>query len=81
MDVRKILRDLTGSPVESPGNGVLGAAVSGDDELGPIVSALALAGIKVSELSLRLPSLDEVFTTLTSRGDAHPADPRLEVAA
>ncbi|MDO9352581.1 MAG: ATP-binding cassette domain-containing protein [Solirubrobacteraceae bacterium] len=81
MDVHRILRDLTGSPVESPGNGVLSAAVAGDDDLGPIVSALSLAGIKVSEFSLRLPSLDEVFYSLTRRDDPRPADPRLEVAA
>jgi oleandomycin transport system ATP-binding protein len=86
-DVRRLLTDLTGSPVESPGNGVLSAAVKDDEALAPIVEQLAVAGIKVTELSLRLPSLDEVFFSLTGRGasEALPAakesDPRLEVAA
>jgi oleandomycin transport system ATP-binding protein len=39
--------------------------VTGDDALVTTVSRLAAAGIPVTELSLRLPSLDEVFYALT----------------
>jgi oleandomycin transport system ATP-binding protein len=39
--------------------------VDDDAVLGAVVPRLAAAGIAVSELSLHLPSLDEVFFTLT----------------
>jgi oleandomycin transport system ATP-binding protein len=39
--------------------------VDGDDVLPATVTRLAAAGIKVTELSLHLPSLDEVFFSLT----------------
>jgi oleandomycin transport system ATP-binding protein len=86
LDVRRILHDLTGSPVESPGNGVLSVPVAGDEQLGAAVWRLDHEGIRVTELALRLPSLDEVFFSLTGRGrageaTAPDADPRLEVAA
>ncbi len=42
--------------------------VNGDDELKETVARLAAAGIVVTELSLNLPSLDEVFFTLTGHG-------------
>lgn len=42
--------------------------VSGDDALTATVAKLASAGIPVAELSLRLPSLDEVFYALTGHG-------------
>jgi oleandomycin transport system ATP-binding protein len=42
--------------------------VSGDGVLAGIAVALAEAGIEVTELALQLPSLDEVFHTLTARG-------------
>jgi oleandomycin transport system ATP-binding protein len=41
--------------------------VTGDAVLGDVVPRLAAAGIAVTELSLHLPSLDEVFFTLTGR--------------
>jgi oleandomycin transport system ATP-binding protein len=44
--------------------------VNGDEVLGEAVSRLAGAGIAVTELSLHLPSLDEVFFTLTGRAGA-----------
>jgi oleandomycin transport system ATP-binding protein len=49
-----------------------------DDSLLPdLVGRLAGNGITVSELSLHLPSLDEVFLTLTGR----PTDETTEEAA
>jgi oleandomycin transport system ATP-binding protein len=47
--------------------GVLAVPVSGDSALTETVMRLAAAGIAVTELSLHLPSLDEVFFTLTGR--------------
>jgi oleandomycin transport system ATP-binding protein len=44
--------------------------VAGDDVLPIVVGRLAAAGIPVTELSLHLPSLDEVFFTLTGRTTA-----------
>ena len=43
----------------------LSIAVAGDAALTTLVGALAKERISVSELSLRLPSLDEVFYSLT----------------
>ena len=65
--------------MESPGNGVLSVAVRGDEDLAAAVTQLAAAGIRVTELSLRLPSLDEVFFSLT--GGGRHATNRLEIAA
>jgi oleandomycin transport system ATP-binding protein len=47
--------------------------VGGDDVLPDVVTRLRAAGIAVDELSLHLPSLDEVFFTLTGlrSGDSH----------
>ncbi|MCW2994413.1 MAG: daunorubicin resistance transporter ATPase subunit [Conexibacter sp.] len=82
-DAEGILLELTGAPVESPGAGVLRVAVGGDEALTAVVARLAAASITVTELSLHLPSLDEVFFSLTGRDEQPPAQPtdRLEVAA
>ncbi len=61
----------TAGVVEQPRNGVLSVPVAGDDALPATVARLASAGIGVTELSLHLPSLDEVFFTLTGRTAAH----------
>ena len=47
------------------GKGAVSVPVAGDDVLGDAVYRLAEAGITVTELSLHLPSLDEVFFNLT----------------
>jgi oleandomycin transport system ATP-binding protein len=70
-DVRDILAevaggsDAAGAAPQSPGRGVLSVPVDGDRALAVVVSRLGQAGIAVTELSLHLPSLDEVFHTLT----------------
>ncbi len=67
-DVRQLLAGATGAAVESPGNGVLSVPVTGGDtQFWEISGRLAASGIRVMELSLRLPSLDEVFLTLTGK--------------
>ncbi len=57
----------TAGAAEQPRKGVLSVPVAGDDVLPATVARLASAGIGVTELSLHLPSLDEVFFTLTGR--------------
>ncbi len=79
-----VLARLTGTPPEVRADGTLLASVTGDELLAPVVGALAEAGVPVSELALRLPSLDEVFATLTGQGsgrDALRVGARTEVAA
>jgi oleandomycin transport system ATP-binding protein len=56
----------TGGPEEIR-KGVLAVPVADDSALTATVSRLASAGIGVTELSLHLPSLDEVFFSLTGR--------------
>ncbi|WP_431914394.1 ATP-binding cassette domain-containing protein [Nonomuraea jabiensis] len=60
-----IVAAVAGRPAESPGRDVVTVPVDGDAAFTEIVARLAAAGIAVNELSLRLPSLDEVFFTLT----------------
>jgi oleandomycin transport system ATP-binding protein len=54
-----------GRPDEAAGS--VSVPVPGDHVLGEAVARLSAAGIAVTELSLHLPSLDEVFFTLTGR--------------
>jgi oleandomycin transport system ATP-binding protein len=60
-------------------NGLVSVAVADDSALVMAVSRLDAAGIPVTELSLRLPSLDEVFYALTGHGTA--SIPTLEGAS
>jgi oleandomycin transport system ATP-binding protein len=64
-DVAEIIADISGARAESPTRGVVSVPVIGDDALTSTVERLAMAGIVVTELSLHLPSLDEVFLQLT----------------
>ena len=50
---------------ELSARGVVSASVDGDAAMTATVVRLAQAGIAVTELSLHLPSLDEVFFSLT----------------
>ncbi len=59
-----------GHAPEANGRGSVTIQVEGDDVLPDVVARLRTAGITVDELSLHLPSLDEVFFTLT--GDQRP---------
>ncbi|NUR85415.1 MAG: ATP-binding cassette domain-containing protein [Nonomuraea sp.] len=72
-----IIAAVAGRETESPGRDVVTVPVDGDAAFTEIVSRLAGAGIAVTELSLRLPSLDEVFFTLTG----HHAEADAEEAA
>jgi len=76
-EVRRILTDLTRRVPETSNRGELTCPVDDDSLLPELVGRLAGNGITVSELSLHLPSLDEVFLTLTGR----PTDETTEEAA
>jgi oleandomycin transport system ATP-binding protein len=66
-----IVGALADAPVDSPTRGTISVPVAGDELLAEAVTRIADAGIAVTELSLRLPSLDEVFFTLTGRPTAN----------
>jgi oleandomycin transport system ATP-binding protein len=68
--VDRLLAQVAQRPTESPGRGVLSVPVESDAALTIVVARLAEAGIAVTELSLRLPSLDEAFFALTGRHEA-----------
>jgi oleandomycin transport system ATP-binding protein len=63
-----------GSP-EADARGSLTVRVDGDEVLPDVVAKLRAAGITVDELSLHLPSLDEVFFTLTGTRSGDSRDP------
>jgi oleandomycin transport system ATP-binding protein len=65
-----LLTDITGARPELTGRDTLSVAVASDEILPVAVSRLHGAGIRVEELSLHLPSLDEVFFTLTGTRDS-----------
>ncbi|MDQ0424971.1 MULTISPECIES: ATP-binding cassette domain-containing protein [Cellulomonas] len=60
----------TGARPDEIRKGVLAVPVADDAALTATVERLAAAGVAVTELSLHLPSLDEVFFTLTGRTTA-----------
>jgi oleandomycin transport system ATP-binding protein len=66
-DVRAILTELTGSAPTESARHELTARVDDDSLLPELVRRVTGAGISVHELSLYLPTLDEVFLTLTGR--------------
>jgi oleandomycin transport system ATP-binding protein len=68
--VRELLKTVGTREPEQPAPDLLSVPVADDSALTTIVSALAAAHISVSELSLRLPSLDEVFYSLTGQKQA-----------
>jgi ABC-2 type transport system ATP-binding protein len=53
--------------VETSGNEVLAATADGPGSVSPIALALADAGVRVRSLTLREPTLDDVFLTLTGQ--------------
>ncbi|MFJ2029042.1 ATP-binding cassette domain-containing protein [Streptosporangium sp. NPDC087985] len=66
-DAAAVVGAVAGRTPESPGRGVITVPVEGDAAFTEIVRRLDQERIAVTELSLRLPSLDEVFFTLTGR--------------
>ena len=81
VEAAAILNAVSGRAAESPRRDVLSVPVPGGDgehAFAEVVRRLDAAGIGVAELSLRLPSLDEVFFTLTGR---RTSDEEKEAAA
>ncbi|MGC0273164.1 hypothetical protein ACO0LV_09230 [Pseudactinotalea sp. Z1739] len=66
--------------LERTGGGVLTVPVNGEDEFARIVHHLQAADAEVSELALRLSTLDEVFLTLTGDGAGAPTEPKAGTA-
>jgi oleandomycin transport system ATP-binding protein len=64
-EVAAILRGVCGHAPDEATRGVLTVPAEGDAAFAAVVQRLTGAGIRVSELSLRLPGLDEVFFALT----------------
>ncbi|MCW2497490.1 ATP-binding cassette domain-containing protein [Jatrophihabitans sp.] len=60
-----LLAEIAGSRPQPDGRDTLTVSVESDEILPVAVARLHSAGIRVDELSLHLPSLDEVFFTLT----------------
>ncbi|SCG44632.1 ATP-binding cassette domain-containing protein [Micromonospora humi] len=73
-EVADILRAGTGAEPELPRPGLLTVPVENDATFTAVVRRLDEAGIGVVELALRLPSLDEVFFTLTGHGAEEPTE-------
>jgi len=83
-DVAVVLTEIAGRTPQPTGRNELTAAVdTGEQALAVTVGRLAEAGIGVTELSLHLPTLDEVFMTLTGQrvGSEITIDTSKEVAA
>ena len=72
--VRPLLAKVGTRDPEQPAPDQLSVPVADDPALTSIVGELAREGISVSELSLRLPSLDEVFYSLTGTKQNTEAD-------
>ena len=64
-EAASILARVTGSPVERASTHELRVRVAGDGAVADLTRRFAEAGIAMTEFSLRLPSLDEVFFSLT----------------
>src|SRR3954464_13193739 len=62
-----LIGEVAGARPEATARGVLSVPVTGDEILADAVYRLAAAEIAVTELALPLPSLDEVFFSLTGR--------------
>ena len=80
-EVTAIVAQVAGAEPDSPARGVVSAPVDGDAALTAAVAKLGAAGIAVTEMSLHLPSLDEVFFTLTGTRRGESAEPESEDAA
>jgi oleandomycin transport system ATP-binding protein len=74
-DAAAILAELSAARPDRPSRGTVSVPVAGDEVLAEAVARISAAGIAVTELSLHLPSLDEVFFTLTGRPAGAAAEP------
>jgi oleandomycin transport system ATP-binding protein len=75
MTVLAEIPSVAGRTPEPDGRGSVTLGVDSDDVLPDVVARLRAADITVDEFSLHLPSLDEVFFTLTGTRSGEPATP------
>jgi oleandomycin transport system ATP-binding protein len=80
-DAVAIVGEIAGARPDVDRNGLISVPVPGDAVLADTVGRLAADGIAVAELSLHLPSLDEVFLALTGSGKPTPTLELVEAAA
>lgn len=82
-DAGRVLTEISGRPAERTGRSEVTVAVPDESLFPAVVARLASEGIALNELSLHLPSLDEVFMTLTGQPATDtPSDtPSKEAAA
>ena len=73
-DARTLLAEITRTTPETTSRGELTCRVDDDSLLPDLASRLRAVAITVNELSLHLPSLDEVFLTLTGRRTAETTE-------
>jgi oleandomycin transport system ATP-binding protein len=66
-EVGQIIAQIAQARADHPSRGTVSVPVKGDEALAAAVYRLTDAGIAVTELSLMLPSLDQVFFSLTGR--------------
>src|SRR4051812_13947130 len=69
-EVEEIITGIAQARADHTSRGTVSAPVAGEGALAEAVYRLSDAGIAVTELSLMLPSLDQVFFTLTGRHTA-----------
>ena len=74
-EVEAIITGIAQARVDRPNRGTVSVPVTGDAALGEAVYRLNDAGIAVTELSLMLPSLDQVFFSLTGRHTEATTEP------
>jgi oleandomycin transport system ATP-binding protein len=74
-EVEQIVTGIAQARADHPARGTVAVPVKGDEALAEAVYRLSDAGIAVTELSLMLPSLDQVFFTLTGRHTEAAAEP------
>jgi oleandomycin transport system ATP-binding protein len=79
-EVEQIITHISQARADHPARGTVSVPVKGDAALAEAVYRLTDAGIAVTELSLMLPSLDQVFFSLTGR-HTEAADEPEEVLA
>ncbi len=66
-EVEQIITGIANAQADHPARGTVSVPVKGDEALAEAVYRLTDSGIAVTELSLMLPSLDQVFFSLTGR--------------
>ena len=74
-EVQEIITQIAQARADHPARGTVSVPVKGDAALAEAVYRLTDAGIAVTELSLMLPSLDQVFFSLTGHHTEAAAEP------